>query len=151
VKRLIVMLSLIALPAFAQEPVIPVYIVQPSGEFEDQALKDRKDSTSDLAAGLRRKEKTLRLVEDPMQAAITLEVLSRGRVETGALTPRVFGGGVDSERAKRLIVKLSVGSYETEIVGDGGTQTIGAWKEAAGDAARQIDKWIKANRAKLAQ
>lgn len=156
--------SAIALIAFvghvyAQKAIIPIHVVQPGGEFEDQALKDRRDSTRDLVKALEGKERTLVLVNDGTAAKVQIEVLGRGvEVREGAshLQQGTLGGlQAVSDKDKVLRVRLSVGTYETVILGQSksvdGNDALTTWRGAAGDAARQIDDWIKTNRTKLVQ
>jgi hypothetical protein len=141
--------------ADAQAPV-PVAVIVKTSQFEDQAQKDRVDSAKDLKGQLSTKKKTLRLVETATDAAVVIEVLGRGEqaqdtktVERGILSGRVEQR---SDTAKVLRVKLSVGDYSTDIEGrdeEREFKSYTTWGVAAGDAAIQIDKWIKANRAKL--
>lgn len=151
---LAVVVLLCPVAAAAQEPVHVAVIVQTS-QFEDQAQKDRLDTAKDLKQSLTSKKKTLRLVESPAEAVVIIEVLGRGEQASGdAKLQRGALGGVEQTRYKDKVVrvKLSVGDYSTEIEGrnaDGEHVIRTTWGLAAVDAAGQIDKWIKTNRAKL--
>jgi hypothetical protein len=135
--------------------IIPVYVVQPAGEFEDAALKQRRDSTKDLMNALYGKEKTLRLVESRELAKIVIEVMDRGAQTTdNRVTTR---SDPDTFLSRSLVdkvvaVRLSVGAYETVIEGrsEGKTEySITTWRRAASAAARAIDDWIQRNHSKL--
>lgn len=142
------------LVAAAQAPV-PVAVVAQTSQFEDQAQRDRLDTASDLKKLLGSKKKTLRLVDTPGEAVVTIEVL--GRVEQASADSKLERsalGQLEQNRykAKVVRVKLSVGDYSTEMEGrysEGPSVNYTTWAGAAVDAAGQIDKWIKTNRAKL--
>ena len=143
------------LASAAQTPV-PVAVIVQTSQFEDQAQKDRLDSAKDLKGQLSTKKKTLRLVETAADAALVIEVLGRGEQaqDTKTVQRGVLSGRLEqrSDTAKVLRVKLSVGDYSTEIEGrdeEREFKSYTTWGMAAGDAAIQIDKWIKTNRAKL--
>lgn len=144
----------VPIAAHAQAPV-PVAVIVQTSQFEDQAQKDRLDTAIDLKKILGSKKKTLRLVEAAGDAVVVIEVLGRGEEASGdAQLQRGALGQLEQTRykAKVVRVKLSVGEYSTEIVGrysEGPSVIYTTWAGAAVDAAGQIDKWIKTNRAKL--
>jgi uncharacterized membrane protein len=140
--------------AYAQTPV-PVAVIVQTSQFEDQAQKDRLDSARDLKVYLSGKKKTLRLVETPTEAVVTIEVLGRGvQTQDTKSLERSASGRIEqrSDKDKVLRVKLSVGDYSTEIEGrsaDGEYVITTTWSQAAILASQAIEKWIKTNRAKL--
>jgi hypothetical protein len=155
-RMMVIVLALMLVGTIhAAEPVIPVYVVQPTGEFVDAALKDRQDSTQDVIKKLRRKEKTLVLVDSPDKAVVIIDILRRGVDETGdsTLSRNTLNGTVDAQAVKGYVVRarLTVGDYTTEVTGISIASELypATWGSAAGMVATEIDKWIKANRAKL--
>ncbi|MEQ1908021.1 MAG: hypothetical protein ABMA15_04320 [Vicinamibacterales bacterium] len=141
--------------ASAQDPApVPVAVIVQTSQFDDQAQKDRLDSARDLKVYLNGKKKTLRLVETPAEAVVTIEVLGRGveTQDTQNVNRSAFGGSrVSADKDKVLRVKLSVGDYSTEVEGRSkdGELAFTSWTQAANLASIAIDKWIKTNRAKL--
>lgn len=158
VPLLLVMCLLVADPVgHAQDlPIIPVFVVQPEAEFEDQALKDRRDSTRDLIVSLRTKRRTLRLVDDPGEAAVVTEVLDRA-IDSDRTTSRLVRApngqiAAQVDQFRTVLVQLSVGDYVTEIDGRSAQDSVNrftTWTAAASRAAAQIDTWIKDNRQRL--
>ncbi len=142
--------------ARAQAPVSVAVVVQ-TAQFEDQAQKDRIDTANDLKKILGSKKKTLRVVDTPAEAVVIIEVLGRAeQASADAKLERSALGQLEQNRykAKVVRVKLSVGDYSTEIEGryaEGPSVIYTTWAGAAVDAAGQIEKWIKTNRAKLPQ
>ena len=96
-----------------------------------------------------------RVVDTAAEAIVVIEVLGRGEQASGDTNLR--GGALGqveqtSYKDKVVRVKLSFGDYSTEIEGryaDGANVIKTTWAGAAVEAAGQIDKWIKTNRAKL--
>jgi hypothetical protein len=141
----------------AAQTVVPVYVftAPADGGFEDPASKRRFDSLADLKDKLEDKKKTIRLVDAPELAAITLEVVGSAKVESGTVrttTSRGLFGDFTSESAKTVQptvnAVLKVGTYELPLTATN-TLVIGGWKDAAQTIAVQVEKWIKANRSRL--
>ena len=104
----------------------------PSG-FVDEADQSRADSVKDLTKALSKK-KTFKVVEG--NAEVSLAVAGRTYEMDG------------SNKINHVGVKLSVGDYSKLIVGSS-VGIGGGWGRAAGDAADQIEKWVKANQSNL--
>lgn len=149
-----IFLALLLATAAADDPV-PVYLVTPGAQFVDAALKDRIDSTKDLR-DIRWDKKLVRFVDTPAEALVVLEVTSRGTGTTDErrVTRDIVTGQVksDGQATKSVIVKLTVGEYATDIIGQSQQDQLGimpSWSSAAIDARSKVQKWIKDNRAKL--
>ena len=116
--------------------------------FTDADQKHRNDSVKDLREALARNA-LVELVSQQGAADITLEVLGRGREENGSSTsrPGFFGGTVHTSNDTRPVVRVAIhaGSYSTEIVGVAPSDQWALWHVAARYAARDVEKWIKAN------
>lgn len=143
------LIGLIALVlGWPAQAAVPVAIVVPVAQFEDQAQRERLDSAIDLRRQLDKRSSVV--VVDPPGAVITLEIV--GRWEEAQETRAISRTTSRAYRDKVLRVKLSIGEYSTEIVGRsvGGEYSFStSWGVAAGDVARQVEKWVTTNRAKL--
>lgn len=155
-------LSLASLVAYAGERVpIRVYIIQPGSNqgFVDQNSKALSDSTEDLTNALEKKGKTIAFVWKREVADITLEVISRGMVDSGKAVVRrsrsAWGSrtAVENSQEEEVSVRLICGEYTTVINGRSLKNTTGqvfnVWKAAADSAAAQIDRWVKDNYDKI--
>src|SRR5687767_9837241 len=137
----------------AQDAIIPVYIVQPSAPFADQALRNRQESTRDLAAALH-SMKSLKLVDDRAMAVVVVEVLDRREIlpdRVGRVRPEGDVGRW-TDRVKTLRVKFTAGDFSTEM--DASSEEahytlLPTWKAAAALAAEGIDRWIRRHPEKL--
>ena len=114
-------------------------------------LPDVADSLRDLRGALKGKKKTLRLVGDAAAADVIVTVEDRAREVVGVKTRGVrwpWGGDAATKPAtvKTVYATLIVGRYELPLQG---TDDM-FWELAADDLAGQIDRWIKANRERLA-
>jgi hypothetical protein len=120
-----------------------------------EELAARRESVKDLADALADKEKTIAVVAADDLADLDIEILGRGLI-----VPRVvFGigarpgqppGGNAPMRAAVLRVKLTWTGDPFELrnrntVAD----TRQGWERAAGDLAKQIEKWIGERRAAI--
>jgi hypothetical protein len=109
--------------------------------------KGNQDTMKDLRDSLKGR-KTIALVESREAADIVLVVMSR---EKAQVTAGVFGGDA---RDVTVRVKFIYKETETEMSASaqgGGMMSGGAWGKAAGKVAKQVEQWIEANRAKLAE
>ncbi len=99
--------------------------------FVDTDVKQRNDSVKDLKKSLT-KNPIIQVVSERDGADVTLEVLGRdfeaAKYETGP-------SGVV------LRVNLTASTYSTVFEG----RTLYYWREAANDAAKSIEHWIRAN------
>jgi len=136
----------LASASWAQEParastLVPVFVtsVGASEGFTDPDGA-RQDSVKDLREAVTGHDKTLHLVDKRDDAAVVLTVL--GRQKGG-----FFGPG------NTLRIKLAVKGFETEIAATvrGGAiwQGYSQWAPVAGRVASEVEKWVKANRARL--
>ena len=131
----------------AEDKTIRVYVFTakaPEGTFTPIDQKDREDSVKDLKRwGLNGGSPPTITVDRAAEADILVEVL--GREREGDVT------------TKALRVRMTAGDFTTELVGRHGRAGEGAplgklapdtgyWSDAAGDVARQIHDWLKANR-----
>lgn len=128
------------------QPVRAFLFTAPVGEFTDEASKARQDAMKDLREALTGKKRIV-LVESREQAQIVLEVLGRTRETTGDYRKHDYNDRyTQSVKAHTVRVKLTAGTYETELVGDTVTSIK---RKAAGEAADRIDDWLKANATKF--
>ena len=139
------MLALIVIPALAQKTVnqpVPVFVtsVGATGGLTDPS-RDNQDSVRDLQKQLANR-KMFRLAAVREDAVIVLVVLDRIRSGAG-------------KRYHTVRVKLLFRGYEVELTGEGSGAMIGlsegAWGRAAGKIATQVERWVIANRTKLAE
>jgi hypothetical protein len=108
--------------------------------------KDNQDTMKDLRDSLKGR-KGLVVTDKREDAAIVLVVMSR---EKAQITAGVFGASRDCT----VRVKFIYDGSETEMSASaqGGTLASGgAWSKAAGKVAKQVEEWVKTNRANLSQ
>jgi hypothetical protein len=152
----LILLGLIALTrtesALAVEdykgPPIRVYLFTASteGGFVDDESKARTHAVSDLRKRLA-ESRWITLVEARGQSQVVLEVLGRKKEATGDYHKSVWNK--DRTNAVKVHVvraKLTVGDYETELVGD--TETA-IKRKAAGELGERLENWIKKNGARV--
>ena len=140
----------------AAQTKIYVFTKTTEGGFVDNDSKRRADTVIDLRKALEKKK--VIIVEAPSDAQITLEVLGSAQEGTGEtigksvyvpLTGQVLSSSKETTGAT-LNVALKVGDYTTTLASQN-TQVFGAWKAAAGSIANQVEKWVKANAARLSK
>jgi hypothetical protein len=116
----------------------------------------------DLRESLAKKKDWLQLVDSAAQADIVVQVLERKIVGTGrfnaASTGYVDKKGTTVNTTTRtreisnytLIAKMRVGTYENDMVGEVSSEFLGGqWRAAAGQIAGEVERWAKANYARL--
>lgn len=153
----------------AQKPASPlkVFCFTSPGEagFVDKSSQGRADSLKDLKESIAKKKDWLELVEATSQADITVEVLDRKVVPAGRTAARVTtqkdrkGKIVTTRTESRPInnytlrTVMRAGSYENEMTGVVSSESLGTWagqwRSASGQIAGEIEKWAKANLARL--
>lgn len=101
--------------------------------FKGADAGDVADSLRDLRNALARRE-GIELVTSAAEAEVVVQVLERGRA------PAVIG-------ARIVRVRVVVGSRSLEL--EGRDALFNTWKGAAGGVAKQIERWIAANRDRL--
>lgn len=138
----------------AEAQPVALYLVEPTAEFQDAALKDRHDTWKDMRFVF--SKKLVRLVNSKEEATLVVEIIGRQTGTAGGSKVSANPlGGVSSKQfeAKVVVVKLTFMDYSTEITGrtEENAYTVGGaqWKNAAFRAVDGIQDWIKANRAKL--
>jgi hypothetical protein len=122
----------------------------PSG-FVDSNHKDLTDSVSDLRKDLKSK---FTLVDDRATADVSVEIVGRGYVPTGALSTITHGFSSTTSPNSVAAVRatLSAGDYSTTIDGISDVSAYipnGTWRGAAWSLESQIDKWVRNNYEKL--
>jgi len=116
------------------------------GGFVDPDLKQREDSIKDMVKSLSKKE-DLAGCRAANGGGCRVEILGRGREETGA--ELTFGAETSKEKKAALRARLVVGEYSTELVAQSDGRILGQWGEVAGKLAKQIEKWVDTNYAKI--
>lgn len=134
-----------------------VFTAQNQDGFTDDELKQRNDSVEDLKNQLDR-DSLIQIVSDSKTADVTLEVLARGNAPTGTTTTYANFGEWDTYPNTMHVVGvgLRAGTYAKVCVGTSSMaqnglvgMAKGPWREAANNAAKVIEKWIKENREQL--
>lgn len=136
-------------------PPLRVAVVASRAAIDDQALRDRIDSTNELIDLLSRVS-TLQLVAGPEHAAVVLEVLGRSSEPIPPTDDVTLRAGARTYQLLR--VKLTAGEFSTELVGRSpelpdrpdGTK----WPVrdiTAMHVLKALNDWIAANRSKLPQ
>jgi hypothetical protein len=162
-------LVLASTSGYAQKPSSPLKVfcfTKPNESgFVDKSSQRRADSLKDLKESIAKKNDWLALVEAPSQADITVEVLDRLVVPNGrtAATVKTYkdskGKLVTTRTESRAINNYTVrammraGKYENEMTGvvssESAATWAGQWRSAAGQIAGEIEKWAKANLARM--
>lgn len=162
-------LVLASTSGFAQKPSSPLKVfcfTKPNESgFVDKSSQGRADSLKDLKESIAKKNDWLALVEAASQADITIEVLDRLVVPNGrtAATVKTYkdskGKLVTTRTESRAINNYTVrammraGKYENEMTGvvssESAATWAGQWRSAAGQIAGEIEKWAKANLARM--
>jgi hypothetical protein len=112
-------------------------------------VKGRVDSTTDLAAALKGKKKTLALVDDPATAQLTVEVIERSEVGLGKQQRNTVTGTLDEKKGRRVTARITTAAGQSGDVSYTSEGEILMWRNATIGLAGKIDSWIKENRAAL--
>lgn len=133
-----------------------------SSGFVDQTSRSREDSVKDLKESIAKKKDWLQLVDSAAQADIVVEILERKIVGTGRFNADSTGyvdkkgTTVNSTTRTReisnytVVARMRVGSYENDMVGEVSSEFLGGqWRAAAGQIAGEVERWAKANYARL--
>ena len=149
-RSLMIAVLTLGIDASAQSPVRVFVAVPPNPSgFVDRAMKDRDATVKDLIGELKRKKKTLTVVDAESAADIIVELSSVAIVD-GDLQTRAnpVGGGATTSATKqyRGVAKLKVGEYATELTAQANFTFLVA-SHIAGD----VDKWVKDNHDRLPQ
>jgi hypothetical protein len=155
--------------ASAQEKSIPVYVftsidapasaVGTSGFLDPQAEKSAQnaadeetrklgDSLQDIKAALSKK-RGIRLVENPEDAVIRLQVESRNDFSMNPFSSTYLKNIRGSAQTIVLRTRLTVGEYSQEITGKPIPLRAPGWRGAAEHVARQVENWVERNHIKL--
>jgi cell shape-determining protein MreC len=170
VSSLVFVFALLAsTPGYAQKPSSPLkvfcFTAPTESGFVDKSSEARADSLKDLKESIAKRKEWLELVEAKSQADVTVEVLERKVIPNGrtAATSKTYkdskGKLVTTRTESRQINNYTIraimraGSYENEMTGDVSSESLatwgGQWRAAAGQIAGEIEKWSKANLARL--
>lgn len=156
-RSILALTLLLALPVAAAAQDVTVYIRAAGDDapFVDADLQARRDTAADLRQALR-KTKGIVLVDDPARAVLTVEIVSRGLEATGSLERKgVYEIGPDIKATKEMTIRarlLAPQNYTTELVAQRDRSQYfesGRWRDLATRLARQLDRWVKTNRATL--
>jgi hypothetical protein len=161
--------ALASTSGFAQKPASPLkvfcFAAPNESGFVDKSSQSRADSLKDLKESIAKKKDWLEIVEAASQADVTVEVLERQVVPAGHTIARISthtdskGRTVTTHTPSRPIhnytlrTRMRAGSYENEMTGEVSSESLatyaGQWRSAAGQIAGEIEKWAKANLARL--
>jgi hypothetical protein len=162
-------LALASTHGYAQKPSSPLrvfcFTTPNASGFVDKSSESRTDSLKDLKDSIAKKKEWLELVEAKSQADITVEVLDRqvipaGRTAASSKTYKDSKGKWVTTRTEsrqinnyRLRAVMRAGKYENEMTGEVSSESLatwgGQWRAAAGQIAGEIEKWSKANLARM--
>jgi hypothetical protein len=161
--------SLASTSGYAQKPSSPLKVfcfTKPNESgFVDKSSEGRADSLKDLKESIAKKKDWLALVEAASQADITVELLERqvvpaGRTAASVKTYKDSKGKLVTTRTESRAINnytiravMRAGSYQNEMTGvvssESAATWAGQWRSAAGHIAGEIEKWAKANLARL--
>lgn len=156
-------------PGYAQKPASPLkvfcFTAPNESGFVDKASEGRADSLQDLKESIAKKKDWLTLVEAAPLADVTVEVLERkvvpnGRTAATVKTHRDSKGKLVTTRTESRAINnytlravMRAGRYQNEMTGMVSSESLatwsGQWRSAAGQIAGEIEKWAKANLARL--
>ena len=162
-------LVLASTSGYAQKPSSPLkvfcFTAPNESGFVDKASQGRADSLKDLRESIAKKKDWLELVEAASLADVTVEVLERkvvpaGRTAASVKTSRDNKGKTVTTRTESRAINdytlrtvMRAGSYQNEMAGvvssESAATWAGQWRSAAGQIAGEIEKWAKANLARL--
>jgi hypothetical protein len=112
-------------------------------------MKDRQDSTADLVKALA-DSKDVVAVASADQASVIVEIVDRTTSRTSRRVYDKTGGHYVEDTTYFVKARLRVGTYEVPLEGKTGTG-YGSWRLAAGSLGDAVEKWVRQNRARLAQ
>ena len=110
--------------------------------------RDIRDSIRDIQDELRSTEQFVP-VSTREEAVLRLEILGRGVTgANGAIATPLFGGGAlaVSINERSVVARLTVGSYETYLIGEAGS-----WSESADEVVEHLLVWTDANRQRISE
>jgi hypothetical protein len=135
----------------ADDARVRVFVAERSpaaGGFVDKAAKDFDSTRKDLISELKRKDKTLVVVDRPDAADMRLELTESAIVTSDQLSSRrsAMTGNVTTSNVKqwRSVAVLIVDEYKTEFEASNNFQTMTASKIAS-----DVEKWAKENRERV--
>jgi hypothetical protein len=146
---LAVLFSAVASQAQKSIRVFVTTVAPDAGGFVDPDAKQRTDSVKDVKGMLARK---LSVVDSADSADVIVAVVGRGGETTGSATSTTDNLGrvhTNPDVGATVHVVLKAGDFTEEIAGHCPPAGLRPWSMAAFDAAFQIEKWTKANEAKL--
>lgn len=139
-------------PLFLGPIPSPEGFVAPGNGFRDSYQDLREELTKN-----REFQRIVRLVADPSEAVLFLEVTGRGLSDTGIRTgsavatgPTTAVGMSTPVRTKQLFTRLAVRGteYTLDVDGTAGIR-LRTFRNQAKNALQQVVDWVKANRDKL--
>lgn len=143
------------------EPVPIFFGPIPSVEGFIASTRGVEDSYRDLREEFERNvqfKETIRVVSDPSEARLILEITARGLADTGARTGTAVATGRSTAvgstapvRTRQLWARLAVGgtSFRLDIDGAAGIR-LRTYRNQAKNVLRQVVDWVEANRSMLA-
>jgi hypothetical protein len=150
------LMLLAAIPASAGQPKpdadgnvrVFVFAAKPAGGFVDADSKEREVAVRELSESLR-KRPGIAIVASAEQADATLEVLFRGREETGEESRSAHGSRKD--KMPTIRTRLTSGEYSKEIEAqytqsDAGGLKFKIWGTVVGRIAKEVETWAMLNR-----
>ncbi len=110
----------------------------------DLDQQDREDAIKNISARL--DKKVVIVVASREESEIQVEVTRRGLEPTGGMEPRpgFFSARAEPTRKPTIFATLYFREYETKLL-CADTAEIATWRNAGGECANQIKKWIRAN------
>jgi hypothetical protein len=148
----------IVLAGAAQSPVsmpdpnlIRISLRATIGELTPDEAGTRQ-SVKDISSALAGKKKTLTVVDDPHDADVEVQIVSRSVVTPKVLIglgPRSGEPMSVSTPQRSVVLRVTVTSGDQKLEFANKNKPVDmpeGWKSAAGDLANQIDKWVAAHR-----
>jgi hypothetical protein len=133
----------------ADQPKVAVFVkAAGSADGFTDPDKSRTDSVKNLRDKLK-DEKWAQLVDSEDAAVILLEVLNRRTDLDQAHVVTAMVGGF-GQKHSTLTVRLTAGTFTTELSGTGGASGVfSGYGKAAGKVVDELEKWVKDNSEKL--
>jgi uncharacterized protein YpuA (DUF1002 family) len=129
---------------------VRVFVETPTGEFVDETLKARQDSTKDLIKYVRKNDDHITQVQTAEEADLVVKVVSREEVATGDYSAGVRGSRrSEAEKANRVTVELRTRNGHVSTVSGDSVYPMHTWSSAAAMAFSKLETFVKTNKSKL--